>query len=318
MPGETLAVITHVSRSYGGHRAVDDISFEIRRGEVLGLLGPNGAGKTSTMRMLCGVLAPESGHIRVGGHDIVEAPRQAKTGIGYLPEQPPLYPDLTVDQYLDFCARLHRMVRADRGAALDRAKGRCGLQEVGGRLIGNLSRGYQQRVGIAQAIIHDPDLIILDEPTVGLDPAQIVAIRALVREFGTSHGVLVSTHILSEIRSVCDRVLIIGAGRLLLDQPLATLGENRDSTGFVIALRNPPAMQLITALPGVTAVEQIDAQRFHITSREGAESAMGAAAAAAQGGWGLFELVPATGALEETFLRLTRGDSPPPPTGPPP
>ncbi len=318
MLGETLAAVTHVSRSYGGHRAVDDISFEIRRGEVLGLLGPNGAGKTSTMRMLCGVLAPESGRIRVCGHDIIEAPRQAKAAIGYLPEQPPLYPDLTVDQYLDFCASLHRMPRAGRAAALDRSKTRCGLLDAGRRLIGNLSRGYQQRVGIAQAILHDPALIILDEPTVGLDPAQIVAIRALVRELGATHGVLVSTHILSEVRSVCDRVLIIGAGRLLLDQSLATLGENRDSGGFVLALRNPPAMQTLQALPGVTAVEQLDGQRFRITGREGAETAVEAANAAALGGWGLFELVPATGALEETFLRLTSGDSPPPAAGPQP
>jgi ABC-2 type transport system ATP-binding protein len=318
MPAETLAVVTHVSRSYGGHRAVHDISFEIRRGEVLGLLGPNGAGKTSTMRMLCGLLAPQSGRINVGGHDIIEAPRQAKAAIGYLPEQPPLYPDLTVDQYLEFCASLHRMARADRAPALEQSKARCGLQDVGRRLIGNLSRGYQQRVGIAQAILHNPALIILDEPTVGLDPAQIVAIRALVRELGTTHGVLVSTHILSEVRSVCDRVLIIGAGRLLLDQPLATLGENRDSGGFVLALRNPPAMQVLKALPGVTGVEQLDGQRFRITGREGAETAMEVADAAAEGGWGLFELVPATGALEETFLRLTSGDSLPLAAGPQP
>jgi len=318
MLGETLAVVTHVSRSYGGHRAVDDISFEIRRGEVLGLLGPNGAGKTTTMRMLCGLLAPQSGRILVGGHDIIEAPRQAKTAIGYLPEQPPLYPDLTVDQYLDFCATLHRMARADRAAALEQSKARCGLQDVGRRLIGNLSRGYQQRVGIAQAILHNPALIILDEPTVGLDPAQIIAIRALVRELGTTHGVLVSTHILSEVRSVCDRVLIIGAGRLLLDQSLATLGENRDSGGFVLALRNPPAIQALRALPGVTGVEQLDGQRYRITGREGAESAMAVADAAAEGGWGLFELVPATGALEEIFLRLTSGDNLPLAAGPRP
>ena len=318
MPGETLAVVTHVSRSYGRHRAVDDISFEIRRGEVLGLLGPNGAGKTSTTRMLCGVLAPESGQIRVCGHDIIEAPQQAKTGIGYLPEQPPLYPDLTVDQYLDFCASLRRMARAGRAAALERAKARCGLQDVGRRLIGNLSRGYQQRVGIAQAILHDPSLIILDEPTVGLDPAQIVAIRTLVRELGATQGVMISTHILSEVRSVCDRVLIIGNGRLLLDQPLATLGENREGAGFVIALRNPPATQVLGALPGVTAVEQLDDQRFRLTGRQGAEAAMTAAAAAAQGGWGLFELVPATGALEETFLHLTQSDGPGPAAGPRP
>ncbi len=223
MSGETLAVLNHVSRSYGRRLAVDDMSFEIRRGEVLGLLGPNGAGKTSTMHMLCGVLAPGAGHITIGGHDIIESPRLAKASIGYLPEQPPLYPDLSVDQYLDFCATLRRIPRAQRNRARHKAKERCGLMDVGARLIGNLSKGYQQRTGIAQAIIHDPDLIVLDEPTVGLDPAQIVAIRALVRELGATHGVLVSTHNLSEVRSICDRVLIMGAGRLLLDQPLATM-----------------------------------------------------------------------------------------------
>lgn len=227
MIGETLAVVKHVSRHYGARRAVDDISFEIRRGEVCGLLGPNGAGKTSTMNMLCGIIAPGGGSITVNGHDIGEEPRAAKTGIGYLPELPPLYPDLTVDQFLGFCAELHRVAPAARANAVRAARERCGLADVGGRRIGNLSRGYQQRIGIAQAIVHEPALIVLDEPTVGLDPAQIISIRALVRDLGARHGVLISTHILSEVRSLCDRVLIIGAGRLLLDQSLAQV----DGTG---------------------------------------------------------------------------------------
>lgn len=223
MINETLAVVSHVSRSYGRRRAVDDVSFEIRRGEVLGLLGPNGAGKTSTMNMLCGLVAPGGGSITINGHDLGEMPRAAKAGIGYLPERPPLYPDLTVDQFLDFCAELHRVAPAARAGAVRNARERCGLAGVGGRRIGNLSRGYQQRIGIAQAIVHEPALIVLDEPTVGLDPAQIVGIRALVRDLGARHGVLISTHILSEVRSMCDRVLIIGAGRLLLDQSLAAV-----------------------------------------------------------------------------------------------
>ena len=310
MSGETLAVLKHVSRSYGDHRAVEDVSFEIRRGEVLGLLGPNGAGKTSTMQMLCGVLAPVAGQIQVGGHDMIESPQLAKRSIGYLPEQPPLYPDLSVDQYLDFCATLRRMPRALLANARDKTKARCGLSDVGGRLIGNLSKGFQQRTGIAQAIIHDPDLIVLDEPTVGLDPAQIVTIRALVRELGANHGVLVSTHILSEVRSLCDRVLIIGGGRLLLDQTIAALDHASVDADFVVALRDPPDMQVLLSVPGVTNVEQIHAQRFRVTGKAGIDTAANIAAAAVHGGWRLFELVPAAGTLEETFLRLTQGDNP--------
>lgn len=223
MTGETLAVVEHVSRSYGNRRAVDNISFEIRRGEVLGLLGPNGAGKTSTMQMLCGVVAPGRGRILIQGHDIIEDPVAAKASIGYLPEQPPLYPDLTVDQYLGFCAELHRVPRAARVDAVRRARDRCGVADVSGRRIGNLSKGYQQRIGIAQAILHEPALIVLDEPTVGLDPAQMVSIRALVRELGRQHAVLISTHVLPEVHSLCDRVLIIGDGRLVLDQPITSI-----------------------------------------------------------------------------------------------
>lgn len=221
MTGDTLAVVAHASRSYGRHCAVDDISFEIRRGEVLGLLGPNGAGKTSTMQMLCGVIAPGAGRITILGHDIVEEPRAARSALGYLPEQPPLYPDLTVDQYLGFCAELRRIPRPARATAVQRARERCGIDTIGGRRIGNLSRGFRQRIGIAQAILHDPALVVLDEPTAGLDPAQLVSVRGLVRELGVDHGVLISTHILSEVRSLCDRVLIISAGRLVLDRDLS-------------------------------------------------------------------------------------------------
>jgi ABC-2 type transport system ATP-binding protein len=304
MTGDTLAVVSRVSRSYGARLAVDDVSFEVRRGEVLGLLGPNGAGKTSTMQMLCGVIAPSGGSITVGGHDIVEAPRAAKARIGYLPERPPLYPDLGVDQYLDFCAALRRVPRARRAAAVRAARDRCGLAGVGGRRIGNLSRGYQQRTGIAQAIVHDPELIVLDEPTVGLDPAQLMSIRALIRELGADHGVLISTHILSEVHGLCGRVLIIGGGRLLLDQSLAALDTGSGSE-FFVALRAPPPLEALRAVPGVAAAAAAGPQRFVISGEPGADAAVAVSEAAARGGWGLFELVPRAGALEETFLRLT-------------
>jgi ABC-2 type transport system ATP-binding protein len=195
-----------LSRRFGAHTAVDNIVLELKRGEVLGFLGPNGAGKTTSMQMLTGNLAPSTGSVSVCGVDLLEAPVEAKTHIGYLPETPPLYRDLKVGEYLDLVARLHRVPRARRRAAVDKAQARCGLSDVSRKLIGTLSKGYQQRVGIAQAIVHEPDVIILDEPTVGLDPNQIRDIRALIRELGGSHSIILSTHILPEVEAICDRV----------------------------------------------------------------------------------------------------------------
>ena len=179
-----LIQVDQLTRFYGDHCAVDNVSFALRKGEILGFLGPNGAGKSSTMQMICGNLAPTSGQIRVNGIDILDNPKDAKRELGYLPEIPPVYRELTVDEYLGYCARLHGIPRDRQKAALEQAKDRCGLTDVGERLIGNLSKGYQQRVGIAQAILHMPAVIILDEPTVGLDPLQIREIRELIRELG--------------------------------------------------------------------------------------------------------------------------------------
>lgn len=219
MVRETLITVDQVTRHFGKHCAVADISFTVERGEVLGFLGPNGAGKSTTMHMICGVLATSSGSISIAGYDIVETPIQAKQYIGYLPEQPPLYIDQTVDEYLDYCARLRRVPKQNLAAAISNIKQRCGLEQVGNRLIGNLSKGYQQRTGIAQAIIHSPAVVVLDEPTAGLDPNQIVEIRELIRELGQDHSVILSTHILPEVQSVCDRVVIINQGKLVLDKP---------------------------------------------------------------------------------------------------
>jgi len=202
-------------RYFGTRAAVRDISFELRRGEVLGLLGPNGAGKTTIMRMLTDNLAPSAGVIKICGIDLLDRPREAKARIGYLPEMPPLYRELTVTEYLRLAARLHRVEKQKINAALDGVIQRCGLGSARARLIGLLSRGYQQRVGIAQAIIHDPEVIILDEPTVGLDPNQMRDIRALIRELGAKHSVILSTHILPEVEAICDSVKILHEGRLV-------------------------------------------------------------------------------------------------------
>jgi len=215
-----------LTRSYGDRLAVDNVSLKVKRGEVLGLLGVNGAGKSTTMNMLAGIHMPDKGKIVIGEHSLTLDPMKARQCLGYLPEQPPVYPELTVNEYLNYSAKLRRVPSKDIQNALDQAKQRCGLESTGKRLIRNLSKGYQQRVGIAQAIIHKPDIIILDEPTVGLDPVQIVEIRKLIRELGNDHSVILSTHILPEVQSVCDRVMILRQGKVVHDAPIASFDEN--------------------------------------------------------------------------------------------
>jgi ABC-2 type transport system ATP-binding protein len=202
---------------YGDFPAVNDLSFRVRPGEILGFLGPNGAGKTTTMRILAGYMPPTSGTVRVGGDDVMENPVTVKRRIGYLPEQVPLYPELTVSEYLAFIARIRGIPAAERGRALERISERCGLQDVRRKLVGRLSKGFRQRVGIAQALIHSPDVIILDEPTIGLDPAQIREVRELIRSLGEDHTIILSTHILPEVSQICHRVLIISQGRIIAE-----------------------------------------------------------------------------------------------------
>lgn len=217
---ETLVAASGLSRYYSDHCAVDSLDVHLHKGEVLGLLGPNGAGKSTTMQMLTGNLAPTAGEILVSGIDLLDEPRKAKQQIGYLPEQPPVYRDLTVSEYLHFCARLRNIPAKACADAVKRASTRCGLEQVSRRLIGNLSKGYRQRVGIAQAILHNPPVVILDEPTVGLDPIQIREIRELIRELGKEHGIILSTHILPEVQAVCDRVQILNRGKTVFNDTL--------------------------------------------------------------------------------------------------
>jgi ABC-2 type transport system ATP-binding protein len=226
---ESVIEVEHVSKRWGDLEAVSDLSFTVARGEVVGLLGPNGAGKTTTMRMLTGFIPPTDGRIRIAGHDVFEAARSARAAIGYLPESPPLYAEMTVRGYLQFVAAIKDVRRSARRAAVDRALERCGLADVQRRVIGQLSKGFRQRVGLAQAIVHSPQVLVLDEPTVGLDPIQIREIRALIAELASpAHGVdrqtvLLSTHLLNEVEAICQRVILIDRGRKALDRPLAEL-----------------------------------------------------------------------------------------------
>ncbi len=304
---EVLVEASGLTRWYGERCAVRDLDLRLHRGEVLGLLGANGAGKSTTLQMLAGVLAPHAGGVAIAGADLLEAPREARRRLGYLPEQPPLTRELTVDEYLDFCGRLRGLRGAALAAAREAAKARCGLADTGRRLIANLSKGYQQRTGIAQAILHRPAVVILDEPTVGLDPIQIREIRALVRELGRDHGVILSTHILPEVQSACDRVAIIHAGRIVLDARTADVGAAAGAS-LRLRLRRPPPLAEIGALPGVMAVSELADGRL-LVAGGGEELAERIAAHAAGAGWGLTELVAQGATLEEVFVRLTGGEA---------
>jgi ABC-2 type transport system ATP-binding protein len=296
-----------LARRYGEYTAVDGVSFSLARGEVLGFLGPNGAGKSTCLRMITGNLEPDAGQVLVEGVDLWREPERAKRHTGYLPELPPLYPDQRVDEYLAYCARLHRVPRGRVATALRRVKQRCGLDAVGRSLIRQLSKGYRQRVGIAQAVVHEPDILVLDEPTVGLDPKQISQTRELLRSLARDHAVLLSSHLLGEIQSLCTRVLILHRGRLVHEAPVAAEGEAMPGRWLRIALEHPPAPGELTQVAEIDAVETLEAGAFRVQV-SGPESISRVARRLVEAGWGLREMTPQTANLEQVFLALTVGD----------
>lgn len=301
---EITVAIRDLSRNFGPIAAVRGIDLELRRGEILGLLGPNGAGKTTTLQMLTGNLAPSRGSITICGVDLLEYPVRAKRALGYLPEHPPLYRELTVDQYLDLAARLHRVPKRERAAAVAAVKPKCGLADVSKRSVGGLSKGYQQRLGLAQAIVHNPDVVILDEPTVGLDPNQIRQIRALIRELGGSHSVILSSHILPEVESVCDRVCIMHQGQIVFSDEITALSTRKQEKSVAIGLRNPPAIGEIAAIPGVVKVSANGAL-MHVQYGD-IDPSDDLVRHAVERRWGLYHLAHERASLEEVFVQLTR------------
>ena len=302
--------IQGLSRSYGDLRAVDDVSFDIGRGEVVGLLGHNGAGKTTIMKMLTGFLEPDAGEIRIEGLDIATQRRAVQGRIGYLPENCPLYPEMTVIDYLDHQAALHGVGPDDRPAAIRGALERTELTAKATATIATLSRGYRQRVGVAQAILHGPAVLILDEPTNGLDPSQIQHMRDLIRNLAESATLIISTHILQEVEAVCDRVLILRAGRLALDQRLTDL---REGGRLLLTLDRPPADvgPLLADLAGVDTWQTLDSQggqqRYALDTADATLIAPAVARAVADAGWPLFALHPEGRDLEALFREVNRG-----------
>ncbi len=304
---QPLIRVEKLSRLYGDMLAVNQVSFDLNKGEVLGFLGPNGAGKSTSMQMITGSLAPTAGQITINGFDLIDDPIKAKSSIGYLPENPPVYRELTVDEYLTYCARLHRIASTELKSALHEAKEHCGLVEVGHRLIGNLSKGFQQRVGIAQAIIHKPPVVILDEPTVGLDPIQIREIRSLIKSLGQDRSVILSTHILPEVQATCDRVQIIRRGELIYNASIDELNQRGKGNHLTVAFNQPPSLEKLEALDGIKTINRIDPHRYQIQF-EHEDFAQSLVEISVQNQWGLFELIPDNTSLEEIFVELTTAD----------
>ena len=313
-PADTTLAAHGLGRKYGSFEVVQGLDLQLRRGEILGFLGPNGAGKTTSMQMLTGNLAPTVGEVTICGIDLLEQPAAAKAHVGYLPETPPLYRELTVREYVDLAARLRRVAKTRRRAAVIETLARCGLSSVATQLIGTLSKGFQQRVGIAQAIVHSPDVVILDEPTVGLDPNQIRDIRQLIRELGTRHSVILSTHILPEVETVCDRVQILHRGRTVFSDSISALKAFKADRVVVLGLKRPPPLDVLRGIDGVLSAEPEPAaldthvQRFRLgLAAEFEPEAL--ARVAVEREWGLLELMPSATSLEEVFGDLTRDEA---------
>jgi len=305
-----LIQVTALSKSYGGHRAIYELTFSVEKGKIYGFLGPNGAGKSTTMNIMTGCLAPDSGRVRIGGHDIQAESIEAKRLIGYLPEQPPLYGDMTVEEYLGFVAGMKGLCGAEKRGEVQEAMEKTGVTDVSRRLIRQLSKGYKQRVGVAQAILGKPQVIILDEPTVGLDPRQIMEIRELIRSLGGEHTVILSSHILSEVRAVCDRIIIISKGTLVAEDTPENL-EKIFAGNCSIELRVKGCCrqveEIAESLPEVTKLECSMGENgiCHVSLMSSIDIAEDVFFAFADRRIPIISMIPGHASLEDIYLELT-------------
>ena len=304
--------VSNLVKRYGDHTAVDYLSFQIEKGKIYGFLGPNGAGKSTTMNIITGYLAATEGTVTIDGKDVQKDPEEAKRAIGYLPELPPLYVDMTVREYLDFVAELKKVPKKERKQQIDEVMEMTQITDMQQRLIRNLSKGYRQRVGLAQAILGYPEVIILDEPTVGLDPAQVIGIRKLIRELGKTHTVILSSHILSEVQTVCDRVLIIAHGRLVAQGTPEELAAQLTAKGTITATAQGSREAVVAAagkVPGLTDLRVTDEKggevSFTAVSTAGTDLRGALSLALAQAGCPVLSLSAETMSLEDVFLQLT-------------
>jgi ABC-2 type transport system ATP-binding protein len=304
--------VEHLTKRYGSVTAVDDVSFKVNKGEILGFLGPNGAGKTTTMRVLTGYMPATNGRAVVAGYDVFDHPIEAKRRTGYLPETPPLYPDMTVREYLEFVAKIKGVAPKDRRERVKSVLERTWIADMAGRECGKLSKGYRQRVGLAQALIHNPEVLILDEPTAGLDPKQIIETRRLIKQLAGDHTIILSTHILPEVSQTCQRVVIINKGKVVaIDTPDNLTNRLRGSETMFVHIdggRVAEAREALERVAGVARVTPADGAGegvFEVASAQGHDVRRELARAVVGGGWGLLELRPMRLSLEEIFLSLT-------------
>ena len=316
-----MITVKNLTKRYARTVAVDGISFDVAKGQIVGFLGPNGAGKTTTMRILTCFLPPSDGSATVAGFDVLEQPLEVKRRIGYLPESPPIYPEMETDEYLKFVGQLKGLSGADLQNRLDYVAERCAITDVRKKLLGKLSKGYRQRVGLAQAIIHNPDVLILDEPTAGLDPKQINETRDLIKNLAGDHTIILSTHILSEVEQTCEQVIIINKGKLVATDSVRNLqarARGEESVLLEVAGRNgaldvakvQQRLQQITGVGGVVLKNQLDSRAvFEIEGHRGQLVRGDLARAVVEAGWDLNELRPAAMSLEEVFLQLTGSET---------
>jgi ABC-2 type transport system ATP-binding protein len=304
--------VEHVSKVYSGRKAVDDVSFKVEKGEVLGFLGPNGAGKTTTMRILTCYMPSTEGTARIAGYDVFEESIEVRKRIGYLPENPPLYPEMTVASYLNFVAKIKGTRANQRKAQVDDALGKCNLGDVRNRIIGKLSKGYKQRVGLAQALLNNPEVLILDEPTLGLDPKQIHEVRSLIKGLASSHTVILSTHILPEVSMTCNRVVIINKGKVVaMDTPEGLAHQMRGAERISLMVDGPveSVRERLSGIDGVLSVEAADASgdkatAYTVECKLDSDLRRVLAAAVVSQGWGLLELRGVSMSLEDVFINL--------------
>jgi len=307
--------VENLTKRYGRQTAVDGVSFRVQKGEILGFLGPNGAGKTTTMRILTCFLPPTEGTARVAGHDVFEEPLEVKRKVGYIPETPPLYPDMEVGAFLDFCAKIKGVASKERKGKIADAVEKCRVGDVQTTLIGRLSKGYRQRVGLAQAILHNPEVLILDEPTAGLDPKQIIETRELIKGLGGDHTIVLSTHILPEVSMTCGRVVIINKGRVVAEDSPQNLTQRLKGSGvFRVEVKGEtvPVFDVMRRVPGVVSLHPGanggDGVAFEVETEPGRDIRADLARAVVEGGFDLLGLQQAGMSLEEIFLHLTTTD----------